>query len=93
MRFQLFYRILDKKNHNLSASQMKHFSCHLKSVHVGALEMLELRSEGNSSRLDSNDRQVCVAYSDLFNAQYTETKPCTMVHVCLGQSTFIHIKR
>ena len=67
-----------QKNHNLSASQMKHFSCHLKSIHVGALEMLELRSEGDSNRLDRNDRQVCVAYSNLFNAQCTETKLCTM---------------
>jgi hypothetical protein len=57
-----------EKSHNIGARHTKHTFCQLKSVYT---EMLELRSEG-----DSNDRQVCMAYSNLFNEQYFTDAAC-----------------
>jgi hypothetical protein len=57
-----------EKRRNIGARHIKYAACQLKNVYT---EMLELRSEG-----DSNDRQICMAYSNLFNEQYYTDAAC-----------------
>ena len=77
------------KGHNASACHMKQYSCHLKNVNVPALELLELTVDRESD-IDvgvalSNGKQVRLAYSNLFNQQYTEMKPTAVGRTILVQ--------
>ena len=66
-----------KKYRNINACHMKQNSCHLKNVNVHALELLEVTLDRQSDvRVAlSNGKRVRLAYSNLFNQQYTEMKP------------------
>ena len=61
---------IKEKSRNVSARHMKHYSCHLKSINVSALE-LTLKD----AAVGSSGKQVRVAYKNLFNQQCTAIKP------------------
>ena len=68
------------KGRNASAYHMKQYACHLKNVNVHVLELLELILERESDiKVDSNGKQVRVAYGNLFHQQYTKMEPASAV--------------
>ena len=78
-----------KKGHNARACHnMKQHSCHLKNVDIHALELSELATVDRDSDIgiaENNGRQVCLAYSNLFNRQYAEVKPAAICRTILVQ--------
>ena len=65
-----------RKYYNVRANHRKHYSCHLKNLEN--FELLEVTGECDG-RLDSNGKQVCIAYSNLFNDEYATMKPVATV--------------
>ena len=80
---------IKKKSQNANTCLIKQYSYHLKQCHVNvrALEMLELAvcTKPDVGVALSNGKQVHLAYSNLFNQQYTEMKPAAVGNMILIQ--------
>ena len=83
---RILVNIKERSRNNVTATQTKHYPCHLKNVNVDALELLEVMFKNESNMGVGNDgKQVYIHYSSLFKDQANTVHATRMCKTILIQ--------